>query len=301
MLCGGPVTGQGEHALPNWLLRRYDRTGPGPFTYEVNGVAEATRDGTVRRLAHVTRSILRPVCGSADPSNCNGWMEHKFEAPAREYVEDLLTGRGRLESDAVAAVAGWTVKTLLLKSHPAVEHPEVRSAPRPWSPFPANWLPRLRATAQFPDDLSLWLAVHDPNTNGGRLARDLVIVLPHTVGQGGMGGVSQEANLGLGLDDGRVLELSLVYHPLCEVEHPFVEVGLATRLWPHPPALLDLTHHPVLDVVGDRQWKGLWKPSGGSYGVSTGQRLRLRGTAGTPDDPVPAFHPVISNEPGRPV
>jgi len=169
LFCGGQVTGRGEHVLPQWLLGRYDRRGPSPFTYEVNGVPQAKRDGTVRTTTEMARALLRPVCGSADPGNCNGWLEHTFEGPAQGSVAVLLTGTGSVQNAEVLAVAQWVVKTLLLAAHPAVEHPGVRVPPRPWQSFPAAWLPHLKATGLFPADLSLWLAVHDPQANGGHL------------------------------------------------------------------------------------------------------------------------------------
>jgi hypothetical protein len=73
------------------------------------------------------------------------------------------------------------------------------------------------------------------------------VLLRRTSRPDGMGKSGQMRTTGFGLADGRVAWFQLVYHPLHDLEHPFRRNGLVTRLWPDPPARLNVRGHPILD------------------------------------------------------
>ncbi|GLL05129.1 hypothetical protein GCM10017581_068760 [Dactylosporangium matsuzakiense] len=261
--------------LPQWLQRRFDRLGA-PFTYEVSGSPELNRDKNVRSTPQAARVMLREICSSGDRvDNCNSWLEHTFEQPARELVLGLAAGRTLLADAEVVAFARWATKTVLLYMHPSSTYEGSLFKDRTgWASFPPHWLTDLRQTGAFPADLSLWLALHDPQSEGVALPGDVVLALPgRTTRDDGGGGVPEAANLSLRLDDNRVLAFSLAFHPLCDVVHPFVDGMLALHLWPNPPESINFASRPVLGRQGFAQWQGLWSNNGTSFGVPDGCRL----------------------------
>ena len=289
VFCGGPITGRkGEHVLPQRLQRTLDLRGP--FTLEVNGVPEMRRDGAVAWTNQSPRVMLRDVCGSDDPNNCNGWLDQKFEQPGMPFVEQVLGPDPVLDAYGVEQFARWMVKTLLLLAHPATHHLGYRSTqPRAWAAYPDRLLKDLRQTGLFPDCLSLWLAVYDPETGTGQLPAATRIVLDRTFYSDGSagGGRGEATNIGFGTIDKRVIELQLAYHPLCIVRHPFEQGGLATRLWPNPPDQLDLRARPTLNATGLDQWKHVFLIGKSAFGVRPRHALELIAAPGTRADPMP--------------
>jgi hypothetical protein len=185
--------------------------------------------------------------------------------------------------------ARWTVKTLLLLAHPATQHLGYRSTqPRAWAAYPDRLLKDLRQTGLFPDCLSLWLAVCNPGAGTSQLPAATRIVLDRTFySDSSPGGERGEAtNIAFGTIDKQVIELQLVYHPLCIVQHPFEQAGLATRLWPNPPDQLDLPTHPTLSATGLDQWKNVFLIGKSAFGVRPRHAIELTAAAGTPADPL---------------
>jgi hypothetical protein len=264
VFCGSPATRHGEHVFPTWHLERWD--GQGPFTQEVNGAPIRRRDGSLQRREEATRVKL-PVCGS-----CNAWLNNTFEVPAKPHVRGVLDRLQVLDAAATTAFARWSVKTLLLSRHPASWSSFPGRRPARWE-LPVDLLPAMRRTDELPADLSLWMAVFDGHADAGRLPGRLRVDLPRTIREDGSGGRSQGALWGTPLPNGTRLVLQLVFHPLCDFEHPFEAAGLATKLWPRPPSTLDVSAHPMLDPDGYKQLKGLFTNLGALVGLPPSGRV----------------------------
>jgi hypothetical protein len=280
VLCGDPATGQGEHVLPRWFLKRYAATTKS-FTRLVNGTPIAGRGGSPF-VEYPIAAVLLPVCGVNAANDCNGWLRDEFEKPRQPAVEDVLNGRGLFDTVRVYAFARWWVKTLFLRCHPQSEDktnarirqpgvPDRVATSRPWD-IREDLYPQLRATGQFLDDLSLWATFVDLRDPGVPLPDDPHVGQHRTVradGGGGLGQVATKGYLTAAYRSGRplVLSLQLVYHPLCNIAHPFEAAGVATRLWPNPPALLDPATHPVIGKTQHDQWARTFRPSGGRIGL----------------------------------
>ena len=84
----------------------------------------------------------------------------------------------------------------------------------------------------FGADLSLWIAVVSSDGQGEHAVEPIRIDLPTTFRSDGGGGDGQVTTVDFSLPNGRAIALQLVYHPLCDVEHPFEAAGLAVRVWP---------------------------------------------------------------------
>ncbi|MBB5871893.1 hypothetical protein F4553_005272 [Allocatelliglobosispora scoriae] len=146
VFCSGPVSGQGEHVLPNWVLYRFDNSSRS-FTSKMNGTPLG------RPIPHHPRVRLKEVCGHGGTGDCNRWLNMTFEDPMRPAVKKALTGIARLDETNNAKFAQWLLKTMLLLAHPQTRWDGSEEA-RGWSDYPETWLPNLKATGMFPDDLS---------------------------------------------------------------------------------------------------------------------------------------------------
>jgi hypothetical protein len=266
VFCGSPATGRGEHVFPIWFLERWH--GQGPFTQEVNAAPIRRRDGSIQRREEATRVMLA-VCGS-----CNAWLNKGFEIPAKLHVRAILDRFQVLDAAATMIFARWWVKTLLLSRHPASWSSFPGERPARWD-FPVDLLPAMRRTDELPADLSLWMAIFDTQAEAGRLPRRLRIDLPRTSREDGSGGRGQSALWGTPLPNGTRLVLQLVFHPLCDFEHPFEAAGLSTRLWPGSPSTLDVSAHRAIDPVGNAQLEGLFTNLGAFVGVPPGGRVLI--------------------------
>ena len=257
--------------FPSWYLERWD--GQGPFTQEVNETPIRRRNGGAQQT-EVAPRVKLPVCGASSVQDCNGWLNRTFEFPAKQHVRGVLDRLQVLDAAATRAFARWWVKTLLLSRHPAAWSSFPGKQPARWD-FPVDLLPAIRGTDELPADLSLWMAILDDRTEAGRLPRRLRIDLPRTSREDGSGGRGQSALWGTPLPNGKRLVLQLVFHPLCDFEHPFEAAGLATRLWPGPPPTLDVSAHRAVDPVGRAQLKGLFTSLGALVGVPPGGRVLI--------------------------
>jgi hypothetical protein len=258
--------------FPTWYLERWD--GQGPFTQEVNQAPILRRDGGAQQT-EVAPRVKLPVCGVNSAQDCNGWLNKTFEVPAKRHIRAVLDRFQVLDAAATTAFARWWVKTLLLSRHPASWSSFPGKRPARWD-FPIDLLPAMRRTNELPPDLSLWMAVIDDRAEAGRLPRRLRIDLPRTSRDDGSGGRGQSALWGTLLPDGRRVVLQLVFHPLCDFEHPFEAAGLATRLWPGPPSTLDVSAHRAVDPVGNAQLGGLFPNLGAFVGLPPGGRVLIR-------------------------
>ncbi|MFE1518259.1 hypothetical protein OH769_34340 [[Kitasatospora] papulosa] len=270
VFCGCQVRSQGEHALPRWLFRRWE--GQGPFTILVNGEPAAKRDGGTERdeLPRVTL----PVCGSRDPMDCNGWLNSTFEVAGKPQVRAVLDHLQPIEGAAVAAFVRWVVKTVLLYAHPLAQYSEIGHMGVKGSVLevPGSALTVMRRTGEFPEDLTLWMAVVDPA--GPSVGSPVVdrVCLPRIIRADGGVSDSSSATVGLSLPDGRTVLFQLLFHPLIDVVNPFESSGWATRLWPDPPAALDIAAHPVLGAEGRRELTSWFFVGGAEIGIQRGER-----------------------------
>ncbi|MFF7945040.1 hypothetical protein ACFZC5_35645 [Nocardia gamkensis] len=216
--------------------------------------------------------IMLPLCRA-----CNGELDRLFEKPAKVPVRRLLDQTLPVTSAAdVLAVARWVGKTFALAAHPASNHtayasrrePEKKNVNGPWSPYPVTVLEAIRR-GDLPDDSSLWVAVL---CEGGIADPDFDrVLLRHTYRRDGLGGTGWSRTSGYNIADTRCVAMfQFVHHPLHDFIHPFEPGGLVTRLWPNPPARLDLSSMPVLAL--DTRLSSVFASSGFSHGLAPGKR-----------------------------
>ncbi|MEV7660133.1 hypothetical protein AB0O39_39055 [Streptomyces anulatus] len=232
----------------------------------------AKRDGVTER--ELLPRIMLPVCGSRDPMNCNGWLNSTFEAAGKPQVRAVLDDLRRIEGDAVAAFARWAVKTVLLYAHPLASNSEIGhlDVGRSVIGLPDPALPAMRQTGKIPEDLTLWMAVIDPAGPPDRLPAVDRVGLPRIVWPGEDGSDCSGATVGLSLPDGRTVVFQLLFHPLVDIVNPFESSGWVTKLWPGPPAALDIATHPVLGTDGRRELTRWFYVGGVEIGVQQGER-----------------------------
>ncbi|MDJ0347608.1 hypothetical protein QMK19_41100 [Streptomyces sp. H10-C2] len=271
VFCGSRVSSQGEHVLPRWFFERWD--GQGPFTYYAGSKPIPKRSGSTQRdqLARV----MLPVCGSNSPTDCNGWLNRTFEVAGKPQVETVLNDLRPIAGADVVAFARWVVKTLLLHAHPLAMNSEIGhldTVSRSVLELPKSALPMMRNSGQFPEDLSLWMSVIDSDGAPADLPDFDQAVLPRVHRRDGAGGECRATTLGFSLPNHLMVSFQLVFHPLIDIVNPFESPGWATRLWPNPPADLDITAHPVLDVAGGRALTRWFVAGGPSIGLQPGER-----------------------------
>jgi hypothetical protein len=243
VFCGGTPDSP-EHVYPQWFLGLWD--GTGPFTIKINGQPLRTCSGHPAISVKMWRVML-PCCGI-----CNGDLDRLFEKPAKDPVRVLMRDMQLLDDQtAVLNAARWVVKTLALAAHPEANHTAFASRTEkrrndPWEDYPRAVLDSIKVGA-IPTDMSLWFAITDPGRPGLPDPPFEEVLLRRTSRPDGMGGSGHMRTTGFGLADGRVAWFQLVYHPLHDLEHPFQSDGLVTRLWPDPPARLNVRGHPILD------------------------------------------------------
>lgn len=192
------------------------------------------------RWDHLSR-IKLDVC-----KDCNDQLNVHFERPAKPHVRRLLDELQPITGEAVANVARWAAKTLILWHHPAsvISHIRHLYGP-PHNKHPKNrWtVPReamiaMRDSGRVPDDVSLWMAVIGPGGGSAPLPDGWVVMEPGV--RGGM------VEFSLPEEKWRVL-FHVMYHPRYAAENPVADAGLVTRLWPAPPSQLDIRALPKLD------------------------------------------------------
>jgi hypothetical protein len=257
-----------EHVIPSWLFKCYETPGAGPFTMVRRPTPLTRRDGRPVASPSLER-VLLDVC-----PDCNAWLNDTFEVPAKIPIRRLGGGQTIADADAFA-VARWAAKTLILYGHPAARRSNQlhMSIQRPMLQDGAELARALRRTGEIPADVSLWAASidkkHDPQTH----------VVPERIWPSrtsrtdGAGGPVDAINLGLGVHSmALTVTMTLVSHPLVDIENHWEEAGLAMRIWPNPPARLTLTDLPALDVESGRRSVDWLGDSGMSVALGPGER-----------------------------
>lgn len=266
VFCGDELDSR-EHVLSRWLLEIWDPTGP--FTARIDGKQRVRKTGELVHNAKMWRVML-PCCGI-----CNGDLDRLFEKPAKNPVRRLIRDMQPLEDQIeISNIARWAIKTLALLAHPDARHNALPSGAEggphgAWRPYPRELLDSIKVGA-IPTDTSLWFAVSDPNRPGQPDSAFEEVLLRHTSRADGLGGRGRARTTGFGLADGRLAVFQLAYHPLHDFEHPFERDGFVTRLWPNPPAHLEVQSHPAFDQ-GTRLAQ-VFIDDGFSHGLTWGQR-----------------------------
>jgi hypothetical protein len=202
----------------------------GPYTWEINGEPVRTRDGLARRHASAGRVKL-PVCVV-----CNGLLALTFEEPAKPLIRYMFARGGDAVFNHVKAevVALWFLKTWLLLAHPDATNPAPDVDFPRWRSVSEDLWTWMVSDQPPPDGLSLWVTKRDDRGLIDHPTRYIplpVVVadreeIEFQVQRVGLGWPRSKSPAG-GLD------VSLVYHPCWEIEHPLEREGRALRLWPH--------------------------------------------------------------------
>lgn len=267
-ICGDIDLSTAEHVIPSWLFECYETPGAGPFTMVHRPTPLTRRDGRPVTSPSLER-VLLDICGE-----CNAWLNDNFEVPAKDPIRRLGEGQMIADTDALA-VARWAVKTLILYGHPAVRlsnqlHMRIQ---RPMLQNGAELARALRRTGAVPADISLWVVSIDTKLSTQKYVVHERMWPSRTSRIDGAGGPVGAVNLGFGaLSLGLMVMLTLVAHPLIDIESPWETAGLATRIWPNSPARLMLTDLPALDADTGRR-SGDWMcDSGMSVILGPGER-----------------------------
>jgi hypothetical protein len=171
---------------------------------------------------------------------CNAGLAKRFEEPAKPLVRALFASEGNISFNmSEATIVGlWFVKTWVLLTHPACRHSEPALGPEPWSVVPDDLYSWMVTGQTPPAALSVWLTKEDRRLEVLEIRH---LPLPTVVADGRE---TQFQALRFGL---RSLQVSLVYHPGWEIEHPLEAERRAIRLWPRATgATADFTAMPAV-------------------------------------------------------
>ena len=215
-----PSSPTGEHVWPRWLLLEMFRPVDGPYSWWKSGTQVVKRDGLPREHASVG-GVKLPVC-----VECNSILDRRFEKSAKRPIRLLMAQDG----DVVFAGTGgmvmalWFLKTWLLLAHPAARESDPDVTPARWDSVPEELYSWLVTDQPPPAGFSIWVTRRAEE--GPEPAAIRRIPLPTVVADGrSIKFRAKRAGV-------RLLDVSLVYHPGWEIEHPLEVEGRALRLWP---------------------------------------------------------------------
>lgn len=206
---------------PQWLLDEFPES-DGPYTTYRGDIPIAKRDGQPRTFNAFPR-IQVPMC---EPHN--GHLNTRFEQPVKPVIRELLTAEGQaLLSPAEARDVGlWIVKTWALLAHPMARSSDPGFALSSWLASRSSAWQWMADDSDPPAALSAWVALRGQR-GSGRPRR--LFDLPLIVADG------QEFDFDVKHHGLRFLDISLVWHPGWEIDHPLERDGRAVRIWPRPP------------------------------------------------------------------
>lgn len=225
----GKSSRTGEHVWPSWLLGMWPES-DGPFTLHKGGEPILNRDGGPSTQSTLSRVKL-PVCAC-----CNGILNHRFEAEAKEPVQRLVTTNGetRLSATETSTVGEWLLKTSLFLSHPSAAYLHPHFGGNLWLGTNEDLYSWTLTGEPPPTGLSLWAsktrAASEDDPEPQRVSLSTIVADGREVEfrafQAGLVGIS----------------VTLVYHPGWPIDHPAEAGGAAVRMWPRPnPEPVDLT------------------------------------------------------------
>lgn len=209
----------GEHVWPLWLLDMFSPT-DGPYSWWKSGKQVSKRNGSPR--THTSVGVVKvPACAI-----CNGFLHRRFEWPAKPLIRSLLAEDGNVVfrgTDAIV-VAQWFMKTWLLLAHPAARESDPGVTPSRWEAVSEAWYGWMVTDQPPPTGFSIWVTRRAEGVPRPAVTRR--IPLPTVVADG------REIQFRVKRAGVRFLDVSLVYHPDWEIEHPLEAEGRALRLWP---------------------------------------------------------------------
>lgn len=238
IFCQRPSSRSGEHVWPQWFLAMFP-VEDGPYTWWIDGVPLANRDG--RRRAHSAIGRVKvPACAS-----CNAILARRFEAPAMQLVRRLFETDADVVFSAGEArsVGRWLLKTWLLLAHPAARDSEPGIALPRWKSVREDLWTWMVTGRRPPEGLSVWAIRRGDEASGSGSTRH--ISLPTVVADG------HEVEFVCKRAGVLFLDISLAYHPGWPIEHPLEGEGRALRLWPRRPS--ESADFGALPEVGPRE------------------------------------------------
>ncbi|MFI8943224.1 hypothetical protein [Streptomyces syringium] len=263
------MTGSGVRAV------LFDLDGTLADTEEITAAALRGAWARARQAGQAPVEEFLAMSGQPRPDDCNKRLNDGFENPGKPQVRAVLDSLQPITDSAVLSFVRWVAKTLVLHAHPLAKDSEIGhlkiESRRPLV-LPESLLRTMRDSAMLPDDLSLWMGVVDPDGAPVTVPGFQPVILPDVDRPDGAGGDCGGTLLGFSLPDDRQVLFHLLFHPLCDVSNPFEATGLVTRLWPAPPAVLDIAALRVLDEEAGLVM-GKWVVPGGiSIGLQPGER-----------------------------
>jgi hypothetical protein len=214
-----PSSRKGEHVLPLWLKSELWPQKKGEYRSWVRGEPVMNRYDQPRE--DDSWSINLPVC-----KGCNNVLNQNFELCAQRPVRALMVQDGNvvLSGDDAMVVARWFLKTWLLWAHPAARMSVPDIAPPRWDGVTDDLYTWMVTDQRPPAGLSIWATKRgkeEPEAGATRY-----IPLPTVVADG------RRIEFRVKRASLRWLDVSLVYHPGWEIDHPLETEGRALRLWP---------------------------------------------------------------------
>lgn len=220
---------------PRWLFKMFPED-EGPYTWHVNSQPVLRRDGSPRAHSSIG-AVKLPMC-----SSCNGVLDKRFEKPAKTLIRSLMATPENVTfpPDEATTVGLWFLKTWLLLSHPAARDADPSVAPARWNSIEESLLRWMLEDRPPPQGISLWVFRRGEQSPVRPSTRQ--VALPTVVVDG------REIEFRATRVGVRFLDVSLVYHPGWEIEHPLQVEGRALRLWPtHAGALVEFAKLPGVD------------------------------------------------------
>jgi hypothetical protein len=205
--------------LPLWLKSELWPQKKGEYRSWVNGEPVRNRLGQPRK--DDSWGIKLPACDA-----CNRILNQRFEQPAKRHIRDLMAQNGNAILGGADAmdVALWFLKTWLLWAHPAARVSVPRIAPPRWDGVGDDLYTWIVTDQLPPAGLSIWVTKRREEETEDAATRH--IPLPTVVADG------RRIEFRVKRASLRWLDVSLVYHPGWEIDHPLEADGRALRLWP---------------------------------------------------------------------
>jgi hypothetical protein len=215
-----PSSPTGEHVWPRWLLKMFP-PGEKQYTWWISGEQVSKRDGQPRTHTSVG-AVKLPMCVTCN----NKALEPRFEKPAKPLIRLLMDrdGNARFGGNDARFVALWFLKTWLLLAHPAARESDPDVTPARWDSVGDDLYSWLVINQPPPVGFSIWVTKRAEGLPDPAVTRR--IPLPTVVADG------REIQFRVKRAGVQFLDVSLVYHPGWEIEHPLEAEGRALRLWP---------------------------------------------------------------------
>jgi hypothetical protein len=213
-----PSSPTGEHVWPRWLLKMFR---PGEYTWSISGEPVLKRNGAPRIHTSVG-AVKLPMCETCN----NKALEPRFEQSAKPLIRKLLDRDGNVHfgESQTRSLTLWFLKTWLLLAHPEARESDPDVKPARWDLAGDDLYSWLVINKRPPAGFSIWVSKQAEEASEPAATRH--IPLPTIVADG------REIQFKVKRAGVQFLDVSLVYHPGWEIEHPLEAEGRALRLWP---------------------------------------------------------------------